>query len=286
MPNDIRYAIAQFAPRAAGRPSGIADMRHQPILAKISFATFLIGLAIALAACLGTRLHEWTIDTGVKVLLPGLAFGAIALFFGTAWIWRALAMNNSLGWRLGGIGLAGSAILVGIPANHVWLDHTLPPIHDISTDIGNAPQFKTLLGWRKGAANPPSYDGPVVITYGGEKMTTALAQKNSYPDIRPLEQLDAKTPQPKYVAKYFWRALNAVNGLGWQVAAFNLKQGRIEATSPTLWFGNVSDIVIRVKPAGQIGVRIDIRAKSRFGVSDAGRNAELIRDFIARERGG
>ncbi len=261
-------------------------MRHQPILAKISFAAFLIGLAIALAACLGTRLHYWTLDAGIHVLVPGLAFGAVALICGTAWIWRALAMNNSLGWRLGGIGLVGSALLVGIPANHVWHDYTLPPIHDISTDIGNAPEFKTLLSWRKGAPNPPSYDGPLVITYEGEKMTTALAQKNAYPDIKPLEALDAHTPQPKFIGKYFWRALNAVNGLGWQVAAFDAKQGRIEATSRTPWFGTVSDIVIRVKPAGQIGVRVDIRAKSRVGTSDAGRNAGLIRDFLAREHGG
>jgi len=55
--------------------------------------------------------------------------------------------------------------------------------------------------------------------------------------------------------------------------------------TPTLWFGNVSDIVIRVRPAGAIGVRIDIRAKSRIGQSDAGRNADLIRDFSPREKG-
>lgn len=260
-------------------------MRHQPILAKIAFAAFLIGLTVALAACLGTRLHYWTLEFGIRVLAPGLACGVVALICGTAWIWRALAMNNSLGWRLGGIGLIGSAILVGIPANHLWRVYTLPPIHDISTDIGDAPTFKTLLAWRKGAPNPASYDGPVVITYQGEKMTTALAQKNTYPDIRPLEALDAHTPQSKFIGKYFWRALNAVNGLGWQVASFDPKHGRIEATARTLWFGTVSDIVIRVKPAGQIGVRVDIRAKSRVGVADAGRNAALIRDFIARERG-
>jgi hypothetical protein len=116
-------------------------------------------------------------------------------------------------------------------------------------------------------------------------MTTALAQKNAYQDIKPLERLDSKTPQHEFVARYFWRALNAVNGLGWKVASFDLKTGRIEATSATLWFGTVSDIVIRVKPAGQIGVRIDIRAKSRVGTADAGRNAELVRDFLEREKG-
>jgi len=261
-------------------------MRHQPILAKISFAAFFLGLAIALAACAGTRLHYWSLDSGIRLLLPGLIAGGIALTCAIAWIWRALAMNNSLGWRFGGIGLAGSLVLMGIPADHVWHVHTLPPIHDISTDIGNAPEFHTLIAWRKDAANPARYDGPDVITYGGEKMTTALAQKNAYPDIKSLELLAGRTPQKEFVNKLFWRGLNAVNALGWQVASFDAKHGRIEATSATLWFGTVSDIVIRVRPAGQIGVRIDIRAKSRQGVSDAGRNADLIRDFLSRERGG
>lgn len=261
-------------------------MRHQPILGKISFAAFLLGLAIALVACAGTRTHFWELDFGIKLLAPGLVAGAIALVCGIAWLWRALAMNNSLGWRLGGIGLVGSAILIGIPANHIWHVYTLPPIHDISTDIGDAPEFHTLLGWRKGAPNPAGYDGPAVVTFGEEKMTTSLAQKNAYPDIKSLELLAGKTPQREFVAKFFWRGLNAVNALGWTVASYDVKRGRIEATSATLWFGNTSDIVIRVKPAGQIGVRIDIRAKSRQGISDAGRNAELIRDFLSRERRG
>jgi len=259
-----------------------ADMRHQPILARIAFAAFVIGAVIALVACGGTRLHLWDLNFGLRLLVPGIAAGVFALGCGGAWMWRALAMNNSVGWRLGGIGLVGSVILVGIPANHLWLTYTLPPIHDISTDVGDAPQFVTLLAWRQGAPNPASYDGPVVVTYGSEKMTTVMAQKNAWADIKPLEQLET-VPQHELVAKYFWRALNAVNGLGWQVAAFDPRKGRIEATSATLWFGVVSDIVIRVRPAGKIGVRIDVRAKSRIGVSDAGRNAELIRAFLARE---
>jgi hypothetical protein len=264
---------------------GLLTMRTQPLLARISFAAFFAGAAIALAACAGTRLAVFDLDLGLKLLVPGLAIGAAGLIVGAAWIWRALALNNSTGWRYGAIGLLGSAILVGIPANHLWHVYTLPPIHDISTDIGDAPAFVALLAQRQGAPNPASYDGPVMVIYQGEKMTTALAQKNAWQDIKPLERLAGTTPQHEFVAKYFWRALNAVNGLGWKVAAFDAKSGRIEATSKTLWFGTISDIVIRVKPAGKIGVRIDIRAKSRTGVSDAGRNAELVREFLAREDG-
>ena len=260
-------------------------MRYQPLLAKISFAAFLIGFAIAAVACGGTRLYGWGLDFGVELLAPGVGFGIIGLFCGLAWIWRALAINHSLGWRLGGIGLLGSSLLVGIPADHVWHCYTLPPIHDVSTDIGNAPEFHTLLGWRQGAPNPARYDGPQVVTYGGEKMTTALAQKNAYPDIKPLERLAGTTPQNEFVARYFWRALNSANALGWKVASFDQKQGRIEATAATFWFGAVSDIVIRVRPAGAIGVRIDIRAKSRAVRCDAGYNAGLVRDFLELEKG-
>jgi hypothetical protein len=263
-----------------------AEMRHQPLLAKIAFGSFILGASIALVACLGTRLHHWGLPVGAKLLLPGLALGLLGFVAGAGWIWRALAVNNSLGWRLGGIGLAGSALLIGVPANYLWLTYSLPPIHDVSTDIGNAPPFVALLEARKSAATPAHYDGSDIVTYGGEKMTTALAQKYAWQDIKPLERLDSRTPQPQFVAKYFWRALNAVNGLGWKVAAYDLKQGRIEATSASLWFGTVSDIVIRVKPAGSIGVRIDIRAKSREGGSDAGRNASLIHAFLKREAGG
>ena len=257
-------------------------MRYQPILAKVAFAGFLLGLAVALTAAFGTRLGLWNFALGVKLLVPGVAVGVVALGCGAAWIARALAANNSLGWRLGGIGLVGSALLVGIPADNLWHRYSLPPIHDISTDIGEAPQFHTLLAWRKGAPNPASYDGPVVVTYGGERITTALAQKYAYLDIRPVERLKMNFSEKEFYAKMFWRALNTVNALDWQVASFNFRSGRIEATDTSFWFGVVSDIVIRVRPAGTVGVRIDIRAKSRVGTADAGRNAELIRDFLPK----
>lgn len=260
-------------------------MRTQPLIARISFAAFFVGAAIALAASAGTRLGLFTLDLGLKVLVPGIAIGAAGLLCGGAWMWRALALNNSTGWRYGAIGLFGSAILIGIPANHLWHIYTLPPIHDVSTDIGDAPAFVALLAQRQGAPNPASYDGPVMVTYQGERLTTALAQKNAWQDIKPLERLAGTTPQQEFVAKYFWRAVNAANGLGWKVAAFDVKSGRIEATAKTLWFGAISDIVIRVKPAGKIGVRIDVRAKSRTGDADGGRNAELVHEFLAREDG-
>ena len=56
---------------------------------------------------------------------------------------------------------------------------TLPPIHDISTDIGDAPPFVTLLAWRQGAPNPASYDGPVVITKTAQRVRVNVIVKFS-----------------------------------------------------------------------------------------------------------
>ncbi len=260
-------------------------MRYQSIFAKTALGFFVLGLVIALAASFGTRLGYWDYTLGVKILIPGVAAGAIGLLCGLVWIWRALEGNDSTGWRLGAAGLIGSALVVGIPANSLWLSYSLPPIHDISTDIGDAPQFHTLLAWRDGAPNPPDYDGPNLVTFGGKRMTTALAQKYAYVDIKPEQRLRGHLTEKEFYAKMFWRALNTVNGLDWQVASFDFKKGRIEATSTSFWFGVVSDIVIRIRPSGTWGVLIDIRAKSRVGTSDMGRNAELIHDFLPRIKG-
>jgi Protein of unknown function (DUF1499) len=257
-------------------------MRHQQLLAKISLGLFVAGLLVAIAAGAGTRLGYWDYPYGIKVLMPGAVLGAAGLICGLAWIWRALAMNNSLGWRFGAVGLLGSALLAGIPADYLWLSYSLPPIHDISTDIGNAPKFETLLAWRKGAPNPARYDGPDIVTYEGQKMTTALAQKYAYPDIKPLERLKMNYTEREFYGKMFWRALNLANGYGWQIASFDYRTGRIEATDTSLWFGVVSDIVIRIRTAGPLGVRIDIRSKSRVGTADCGRNAGIIRPFLQR----
>jgi len=60
--------------------------------------------------------------------------------------------EHSLGWRLGGIGLFGSAIVVGIPANYIWHCYTLPPIHDISTDIRRCAEVRYLARLAQGRA--------------------------------------------------------------------------------------------------------------------------------------
>src|SRR5256885_1008758 len=76
-------------------------------------------------------------------------------------------------------------------------------------------------------------------------------------------------------SKMFWRCFNAAKRMGWHIVDYNEKEGRIEATSTSFWFGQVSDIVIRVRPAGTLGARFDMRAESETGTRDFGRNLGL-----------
>ncbi len=100
------------------------------------------------------------------------------------------------------------------------------------------------------------------------------AQRAAYPDLQPLGLAVAPN-----VA--FERAKGAVEELGWQIVREDASAGRIEAVATTFWFGFKDDVVIRVSAEGT-GSRIDVRSKSRIGVSDLGTNARRIRAY--RER--
>lgn len=167
------------------------------------------------------------------------------------------------------VGLAGTAIAIALvlPAwNLQRAASQLPHIHDITTDTENPPPFVGLLALRQKVPNGAAYGGPKL----------AAQQRAGYPDIGPA-LLDAAPAQA------FDRALAVAKGMGWEIAATDPAQGRIEATATTFWFGFKDDIVIRIAPTAS-GSRIDIRSMSRVGLSDIGVNAKRIRAFLAAVR--
>ena len=136
-----------------------------------------------------------------------------------------------------------------------------PPIHDISTDTRNPPQFVAVV---------PLHT-PVRTVYQGEVI--ASQQRAAYPDLKPVTL--EMSPAAAFV-----RALATVKEMGWELVAVDIDEGRIEATDTTFWFGFKDDVVIRVTPTGGTS-RIDIRSLSRVGGGDAGTNAKRIRDYAA-----
>ena len=257
-------------------------MKYRSIAARLSFGAFAAAAVIGLVASAGTRLRLWDYTRGFEILLPAIAVGALAAFAGVYWLASALRNNNSEGWRWGTVGLIGAILLLWTPLADAKRAYSAPPIHDISTDLEYAPEFKALLPLRKGSPNGPEYDGPKKVVLDGKITTVAELQKKAWPDIKPLGKLLNPHGDPNVhpVAILFWRAFERAKSAGWNIVAFDANTGRIEATDTTLWFGLTDDVVIRVQQAGALGARLDIRSKARVGTSDYGRNAERVRDFL------
>ena len=76
----------------------------------------------------------------------------------------------------------------------------------------------------------------------------------------------------------FAAAESAARSMGWEMVGSDAAAGRIECTDTTAYFGFKDDVVIRIRAEGA-GTRLDIRSKSRVGLSDVGTNAQRIRDF-------
>jgi uncharacterized protein (DUF1499 family) len=137
----------------------------------------------------------------------------------------------------------------------------VPPIHDISTDTQNPPEFVDIAPLRANAPNPPEYAGA----------ETAALQGEAYPDLQPI-RLRADR-DAVYVA-----ALDVVRKTGWELVSQVPDEGRIEATDTTRYFGFKDDVVIRIVADNGETV-VDVRSKSRLGRSDVGTNAARIRSF-------
>ncbi len=150
-----------------------------------------------------------------------------------------------------------------MPYRQLLLSQRLPAIHDITTDTTNPPAFVAIARVRVAAANPVTYDGA----------ETAVQQRRAYPDIRTIML-------PYTTDDVFAASMQVVEELGWRIAEANVQQGRIEATVTSRWFGLKDDVVVRLVPDGGVTV-LDMRSKSRVGITDVGSNAGHIRTFIA-----
>lgn len=159
------------------------------------------------------------------------------------------------------ISFVAGLIAFYIPYNQSQTARSVPPIHDISTDLVDPPAFVAVAPLRAGAPNP--------VEYAGEE--TAAQQRAAYPDIQSMRfDIDAMT--------IFRAAEHTVEKMGWDLVATDENAGRIEATASTRWFGFKDDVVIRIRSHGDSAI-VDIRSKSRLGRSDVGANAKRIRRF-------
>jgi uncharacterized protein (DUF1499 family) len=144
----------------------------------------------------------------------------------------------------------------------------VPPIHDITTDTANPPEFVAIVPLRKNAPN--GYEYGATEAWPAEKLGATTME--AYPGLKPIES-------DLSVADAVDRAEATLLAMGLEVVAVDRDAGVVEATATTFWFGFKDDMVVRVVGDGE-GSRIDLRSMSRVGQSDVGANADRITDFF------
>jgi uncharacterized protein (DUF1499 family) len=172
-------------------------------------------------------------------------------------------------------GAATRALLVPLLALFTGVAPSLsalnaPAIHDITTDPADTLLFS-----------------PDVVGLEPGRAEVLAEQKRAYPDIAPLQVL---TP----AAEAFQHAAEVARAMPrWRVTSVDAVRSRIQAheTSPVFRFRD--DVVIRVSALSQGdgaprggGSRIDVRSRSRSGLSDRGVNAARIRAYLAAYKAG
>lgn len=251
-----------------------------PLLLILTALAALAGLGLALFALIapvGVWTGWWDFRQGFSILRSAQPF-VLWITLGCAAVTILVVVIGRQRAAAGTARLATVAALATLAAGIAWYvpqsylpgqGADIPPIHDISTDIVDPPQFVDVLPLRGDNSNPTVYGT------GNPNMTPeehAQRQRAAYPDLTTRTYDDPATA-------VFERALAAVDTLGWELVAQDPNAGRIEATDTTFWFRFKDDVVIRIvqTPTGAV---VDARSTSRVGLSDVGKNAERLRAFF------
>lgn len=255
-------------------------MRSQLLIARLALAALLLAALASLAAVASVRLGQQRYETGLTVMTAAVALGAAALLLALGWLVRALQRNEGTGRRLGLIALLGSIALLWPPGSALVRQISTPAINDVASDPDAPPPFVALAKRRTAGMNAPTPDPGEQVHYKGETNTAAYMLHTYYGQTSPKPITKPHAYLLKTPPQMFWHAFETAKAMGWTIVDYSQSQGRIEATDTSFWFGQVTDIVIRVQKAGAIGARVDIRAQSQRGRRDFGRNLELLDDYF------
>lgn len=240
-------------------------MKRYSKLAVSSLIIALIGSLMFLMSGYGYQLDWWGLGTAFRILIPGGAIlGLIALIITIAYaVWRKRKNEELPGrWMAIVAAVLGLVLLGNFGYWYMEIQKGYPPIHDITTDTEDPPEFVAIVPLRAEAPNQTEYGGAEV----------AKTQQAYYDG---LESLMLNVPPDEA----YERALAAAKQTSWNIVDASKEDLRIEAYHKLPWFGFIDDVVIRVDTTDQ-GSKIDVRSVSRVGRGDLGVNAYRIKKYL------
>ena len=231
------------------------------------------GLVTAIIAAVGTGSGSFSFKIGLLLLVLGFLASAVG---GLVAIVALVAGRRRGGTKSRGalIALAIALVFGGYFITQISTAMSVPPIHDVTTDLADVPQFTTL---------PVRADNLADIPAGGDAALAAMPPQARWQAIHRKAYGDLTTLHlPLDTAKAMDRATRLVQARGWAIAKVDAATGTMEATATSLFFRFKDDVIVRVRPdlspAG--GAIVDMRSISRVGESDIGVNAKRIRAFL------
>ncbi len=231
---------------------------------RAAFSLSMGVLAIVLGGLggLGARVDTWLYGLGLLFMPLGLLVGVSGLLLGLIALLRRRKAGEPLGFAAAGTGVSalgslyvGSLVLTTVPA---------VPIHNVSTDIEDPPEFTAVASLRGAGDNPLLYDSA----------TLGPLQRAIHPDLGPLV-----TDMPR--DRMYELVRGVLIAMDLELVREDPDQGEIEAVATTFWLGFKDDLVVRLRET-EAGTRMDIRSVSRFGGSDIGTNTERIFEIFRR----
>jgi uncharacterized protein (DUF1499 family) len=237
-------------------------IKRTPNIVKALFGLSVIAAALFILSGYGYQWEIWSLGTAFDILTKSV-FASIGLvLLNLVALYMVYKSNFPKGYYYVLAGLVLTAAVFGTARYWQVQAQSVPPIHDITTDMENPPEFDVLADIRADSPNPPEYEGEEV----------AEAQREAYPDIETL-----------FLSSTYEDVFNSVVTLielrGWELVNADSDSGIVEATEKLAWFGFKDDVVIRID-AIDSETRVDMRSKSRIGQSDLGVNAKRIRSFL------
>mgnify|MGYP003324584757 CR=1 FL=1 len=231
------------------------------VLYAAAFGTLLLPFG-----ALGTRFGAWDFGVGFIFLGAGTLITGISLI--GAVVGFLVAIKNSYPTERNAtvLALIGSSLALSVVGVQLGSVASVPPIHNISTDIVDPPQFRELVGQRvESGANPLVYDSEVL----------GPQQQLAYPWITTKTLNGTIRDRAKEAAQI-------VENMGMDLASLDIVGGVVEATDTTFWFGFKDDVVIRLRSTEASKVQVDVGSISRARQSDLGVNARRITEILAR----
>ncbi len=235
---------------------------RQKKLALASLVLGVLGFSLPIIGALGSRSALWAFDTGLLMTPAGLVLALVGVVIGVISLLRLRKLGERLVLAAHGAGLS---LLAGLYlASLVATVFLVPPIHNVSTDIADPPQFVHAQSLRQEHENSLDYDSEII----------GPMQREGYPDVKPLVmELSAD--------EMYGRVRHILMDMGMEVTREEPAQGEMEAVASTFWFGFKDDLVVRLR-AVEGGTRMDLRSVSRVGIVDLGANADRIMEVIKR----